>query len=407
MPSTSPCAASATATTGSCDRLEIDKRRKSINNKPTAIGRGFCFPLTSPDATTSTTDLLDRQQLIELEHDAAHVADELPEPAASRTGRRLRRWIKWGVAGVVLVFVGRTLIGQIAEASSTNVAFRWHWALLAGLALLGLYGSLMASERSLLRAFANVKLSWRQMAAVAWVPLAGKYIPGKVAAVAGAVALLRRVGVPATVGLSIFVVLDAMPILTGAMLSGLLAFNDELRNRVNDLVPAAWTVLGIVVVCGVVCIQPPVFSRAVNLALKLLRRPSLPHVPRLRDYLSPALWSLGQWTGNAGAVFLMCVAFAPPGLAPGWAEVPDVIGITALVMCASYFSAFLTPSGLGVREGLMLALLSTILPTPAAAAVTIAMRLTHTLVEILLCGLGLLALRGLGGASEQGQKNLA
>lgn len=336
---------------------------------------------------------LDRDLLLELEHDAQHVADELPEPAAGRSGRRLRRWIKWGVAAIVLIFVGRTLAGQLLEATAQEVSFRWPFAVLAGITLMGLYGSLMASERSLLWSFAGVRLPWRQMMAVAWVPLAGKYVPGKFAAVAGAVVLLKRVGVPAAVGLSIFVVLDAMPILTGSMLSGLLAYNDELRGIVNERMPAAWGALAVIVGVGLVCIQPPVFARVVNLALRLLRRPPLPHVPRLRDYLSPALWSLGQWAANAGAVFLMCVAFAPVGRAPGLEELPEVIGITALVMCASYFSAFITPSGLGVREALLLPLLSTILPTPAAAAVTIAMRLAHTLVEILLCGIGLLMLR--------------
>ena len=351
---------------------------------------------TPPASGTVAADLI--------EHDAAHAGDELPLPLDAqdvgdakhyRRHKLLRRYLKWTVAAVVLVFVGRALYRQIAEASAHEVAFRWPFALLATLCLTGLYGSLLASERSLLKAFAGVRVPLRTMMAVAWVPLAGKYVPGKVAAVAGAVVLLRRVGVATATGLSIFVILDAMPILTGSMLSGLLAFNDTLRQKVNDTVPLAWAVLATAVVCGVVCVQPPVFSRLVNLALKLLRRPPLPHVPRLRDYAAPALWSLGQWSGNAAAIFFMCVAFAPPGDAPGLRELPDVIGITALVMCVSYFSAFVTPSGLGVREGLMLPLLSTLLPPPAAAAVTVAMRLAHTLVELCLCGVGLLMLRTL------------
>ena len=301
-----------------------------------------------------------------IEHDAAHAGDELPLPLDERDAgdarhyrrhKLARRYFKWVVAALVLGFVGKSLLTQILDASVHEVAFRWPFALLATLCLSGLYGSLMASERSLLRAFAGAVVPWRTMMAVAWVPLAGKYVPGKVAAVAGAVVLLRRVGVAAATGLSIFVILDAMPILTGSVLSGLLAFNDDLRRMVNQTVPLAWLVLATAVVCGVVAVQPPVFSRLVNLALKLLRRPPLPHVPKLRDYAAPAAWSLGQWAGNSLAVFFMCVAFAPPGGGPGLRELPDVIGITALVMCVSYFSAFVTPSGLGVREGLMLPLL--------------------------------------------------
>ncbi len=345
----------------------------------------------APEAT-SPDELADQRAL---EHDAQHLGDELPEPPLPRRGRRIRRWLKWVIALIVLAFVGRALWSQLSAATSQDVAFRWPWAFLATIALGGLYGSLMASERALLEAFSGVRLPWKRMMAIAWVPLAGKYIPGKFAAVAGAVVLLRRAGIATATGLSIFVILDAMPILTGSMLSGLLLFDDEVRSAVNRHFPLAWAALAGMIVLGLVAIHPAVFGRLVNGALRLLRRPPLPRVPMLRDYLSPAAWSLGQWAGNAASLFLMCVAFSPAGRAPGLVDVPTVVGITAIVMCASYFSAFLTPSGLGVREGLLLVLLGTLLPTPAAAAVTVAMRLAHTVVEIILCGVGLVMLRGM------------
>ena len=207
-------------------------------------------------------------------------------------------------------------------------------------------------------------------------------------------------GIATATGLSIFVVLDAMPILTGSLLSGLLLLDADMRRVINEQVPIAWGAFGLILVAGVVCIHPVIFGRLVNGALRLLRRPPLPRVPRVRDYLEPAVWSLGQWAGNAGAVFFMCVAFSPAGRAPGLADLPTIVGITALVMCVSYFSAFLTPSGIGVREAIMLPLLSTILPAPAAAGVTVAMRLAHTLVEIVLCAIGLIAMKSLRALNE-------
>lgn len=344
----------------------------------------------SPRADARADDVAQQRAL---EHDAQHIGDELPEAPLPARGRRARRWIKWGVAILVLAFVGRALWTRLAEATAQDVAFRWPWAILAAAALLVLYGSLMASERALLVAFSGVRLSWSRMMAVAWVPLAGKYIPGKFAAVAGAVVLLKRVGISTATGLSIFVILDAVPILTGSMLAGLVLLDVDVRAAIHREFPIAWGLLPATILIGLVCIHPAVFGRLVNAALRLLRRPPLPRVPEFRDYLSPALWSLGQWAGNAMALFLMCVAFSPPGQAPNLAQFPTIVGITAIVMCVSYFSAFLTPSGLGVREGLLLVLLSTQIPHPAAAAVTVAMRLAHTIVEIVLCGAGLLMLR--------------
>lgn len=330
-----------------------------------------------------------------LEHDAQHIADELPEPPLPARRRRIRRLIKWSIAFLVLLFVGRALWHHLSEATSQHVAFQWPWVVLSLVALTCLYGSMLAAEWALLRAFSGVRLSLVQMMAVAWVPLAGKYIPGKVASVAAAVVLLKRAGVSTATGLSIFVVFDAVPILTGSMLAGLLLLDEQMRSALNKHLPIAWTLLPVTIVIGAVCIHPAVFGRLVNHALHLLRRPPLPRVPRLRDYLSPALWSLAQWASISLSVFLMCVAFSPRGQAPGIAAFPTIMGITTLVMCVSYFSAFLTPAGLGVREGLLLLLLATLLPHPAAAAVTVAMRLAHTVVEIALCGLGMLLLRTL------------
>ena len=335
-----------------------------------------------------------------LARDLAHAADAPPrpleldaDPNILRRRKLLRRTLKWAVAAVVLAFVGHALYGQIKDATAQEVAFRWPFALASGVALVGLYACLMFSERSLLHSFAGVRIPLGTMAAVAWVPLAGKYVPGKVASVAGAIVLLRRVGISAAVGLSVLVVFDAVPLLTGAVLSGLLAFNDDLRVKVNEAAPAAWTVLACVVLGGIVCAQPPVFRFLINFGLRILRRPPLPRVPRVRDYAGPILWSLGQWASISLALYLMCVAFAPAGQAPPLRRFPDVVGIITLTMCVSYFSAFLTPGGLGVREALLLPLLSTLLPPPAAAATTVAMRLAHMLVEFSLCGVGLLLLR--------------
>lgn len=325
-----------------------------------------------------------------LEHDAQHVADEPPESPLPERRRRIRRTIKWAIALLVLLFVGKALWQQLSAATAQEVSFRWPWALAAVLALTGLYGALLASEQALLRAFGGVRLSLPQMMAVAWVPLAGKYIPGKVASVAAAVVLLKRAGVSTATGLSIFVVFDAVPILTGSMLAGLLLLDEQMREALNTHLPIAWTLLPATIVLGAVCIHPAVFGPLVNRVLRLLQRPPLPRVPRLRDYVSPVLWSLGQWASTSLSVFLMCIAFSPAGHAPTLHELPSIIGITALVMVASYFSAFVTPMGLGVREGLLLLLLATIIPQPSAAAVTVAMRLAHMIVEIALCAIGVL-----------------
>jgi uncharacterized membrane protein YbhN (UPF0104 family) len=64
-----------------------------------------------------------------------------------------------------------------------------------------------------------------------------------------------------------------------------------------------------------------------------------------------------------------------------------------MTMCISYFGGVVTPAGLGVREAAMIPLLAPLVGVPAATATAAFMRINHTFVELILCGIGLVALR--------------
>ncbi len=100
--------------------------------------------------------------------------------------------------------------------------------------------------------------------------------------------------------------------------------------------------------------------------------------------------SIGQWVFNGLSMWCVLRSFDATLAA---SSLPYVTCATALTMCISYFGAFVTPSGLGVREGTLIALLSPVVGVPAATATAVVMRLNHTLVEAMLCGVGLLMMR--------------
>ena len=306
--------------------------------------------------------------------------------------RRIKRAVKWTVAAIILFFVGRYIWNLYQTTDfGDDLVFRVGPALLASVALLGMYCSILLSEWFLLDAFTKRRLPLRWMPSVTWVPLLGKFVPGKVASVAGATYVLKKAGVPAMIALSVFVLLDALPVLVGAMASGALL----MEPAVQEKLPGAPVLFGIVIVGGLVALSPPVLRTMIQTALRLMRRDPLPHTPTLRDYGMPLLCACGQWITNAAAVGFMCAAFAPAGQGPGLADFPRLVGITALVMCASYFGSFITPQGFGVREALFIPLLATIVPAPAAAAATLGLRVLHIALELLLAGLGLVLLRQL------------
>ena len=310
----------------------------------------------------------------------------------------LKRAIKWTLALVVLGLVGWYVVDLYFKTDfEHDVVVRPLWSVLSGVMLLGMYGCILLSEWFLLDAFTKQKLPLRVMPAVTWIPLLGKFLPGKVASVAGATYVLKKAGVSAVVALSVFVVLDALPVLVGIILSGVLLLEPAVR---AELSWAPW-LFGIVLVAGTIALSPPVLRRVLTTGLKLMRREPLPHTPTLRDYGWPLVCALGQWAFNAAGITLLCVAFARPGEGPGVADLPRLVGVTALVMCASYVSSFVVMQGVGVREGLFLFLLGQIVPVPVAAAATVASRLLHVGLELLLAGVGFWSMRHLSIAAER------
>ena len=103
-----------------------------------------------------------------------------------------RAWVKavrWVVFVVVLGFVAYALSKQIVQIDWQNVRFRALPIAAAAVCLLLVPPVQLVSYRTLLGAYAH-QPPMRVMAAVAWIPPLGKYVPGKVASLAGAVYLL-------------------------------------------------------------------------------------------------------------------------------------------------------------------------------------------------------------------------
>jgi hypothetical protein len=314
-----------------------------------------------------------------------HITEEDLASAPPRK-RHWKQVIRWSVATVVILIVAREVSTRVSATDFQGLRVKVGWLIASVAALPWMYLCIAASERRLVEAFTGRKLAWRDALAAAWVPIAGKYVPGKVVAAGSAVLLLRRLGVPAAAALAVFVVLDGLPVLTGTVLASTLL----LRPEVAEAVPVAPVGFAIIVTLGIVALSPRVFRWGTTLGLRLLRRPPLERTPGWRDYRFPLLMALGQWTSNGLSVWFAMNAFAET---PTLATLPYVSAATALAMCVSYFSAVIMPGGAVFREGAFVALLTPIVGFAPATATAAAMRLNHVLVEAVLCGTGLVLLR--------------
>lgn len=298
-----------------------------------------------------------------------------PDPSPSARRPRLAvRIVKLALLAVVVYYVGRALISRVDDVAWSEVTFRPGVLALSITALVtGRFLAALA-YRTLLSAFAH-PLPWRAVVAVTWIPPLGKYLPGKVASMAGAVWLLNRNGVPAATGASITLTQNAMSLLLGLMIAGPLT----LTKPIIDILPRAPLVCVTLVLAIVVCLHPRVFARCSNILLRRMGRPPLPRLPRTRQYIVPLLLILTTWLVTGTGLLLMVMSLTH--VAP--AAMPIVICTQALAMTVG-FLAFFAPAGIAVREGILLLLLEPIIGSGFATIVAVAMRIVQTLVEIIL-----------------------
>jgi type IV secretory pathway TrbD component len=235
---------------------------------------------------------------------------------------------------------------------------------------------------TLLRAY-GYRLPWRAQLAAAWVPPLGKYVPGKVASIAGAVYIQRQYGVPGSVAVSVALMLDGLALIAGLIVSTPLLLSEPVRRQM----PNAWAGCVALAACGLVALHPRVFAALVNVALKLLGRAPLTKIPSAGMYAIPVIMSFSQWLFAGLGLWFMtrAVVYVSPS------QIPLFIAVSALAMSISYLALF-SPGGLGVREWLFLITLGPTIGL-AAAIVAVAMRVAQTLIELTLAALGFAALR--------------
>jgi uncharacterized membrane protein YbhN (UPF0104 family) len=280
--------------------------------------------------------------------------------------------VRWGLFLGVLAFVIGALAGQFAQVDWTTLRIGWAGVAFCALCLLGVPVVQMASYRALLGSYTRPP-DWRAMAAIAWVPPMGKYVPGKVASILGAVYLLRRFNITSAVALSVVLAMDGIAVLTGLIIGAPLLTWEP----VERIVPMGWLWCAIVVALGCIALYPRIYGRLINTALHLLRRPTLPRVPDLKHYLVPVICMTIQWILAGLSLWFVCGAVAEVQTG----QIPVMIAVAALGYTISYLALF-APGGLGVREAVFAACLSLMVVPPAHAAIAVVLvRIIQTLTE--------------------------
>ncbi len=294
----------------------------------------------------------------------------------------MRRWLGLGAAVLAVAFLG------VALARGWSQATDYDWTLeprllLAGLGVLFVF--YLASGMgyvAVIRALGAESVPPRRTLSIWAISLLGRYVPGNALMVLGRMELGKNRGVSRRVSLAATVYEQALGLAMAAVGAAL------YLARHAGVVPDAARWLVVIVPLGLIVLHPRIFGPVSTRLLALAHRPPLAQLIPARLIGVLILWYALTATLLALGVWLL-VRSAVGGISGA----PLEVGGAFLLAFVLSMLAFIFPSGLGVRDGIFAAALAVSIPTGAAIAVSVGVRLVLTLVEVVAIGFMVLAAR--------------
>ncbi|MDX6285646.1 MAG: glycosyltransferase 2 family protein [Frankiales bacterium] len=250
------------------------------------------------------------------------------------------------------------------------------------LALVGLAAGALA-WRALLTDV-GVRLPLAATTRVFFVGQLGKYLPGGVWPVVAQMELGHDAGAERRHVGAVSVLVMAVNVVTGLVVAAAcLPFTSS-----SALHRVGW--LLVLVPVGVALLHPRVLNEVIGRALRLLRREPLEQPPSIRGVAAAVAWSLVMWAAFGAHLYVLADPLAESGhrlplLAVGGYALAWVVGFLVVV----------APSGVGVREAMLVLALAPALPAGEATAVALLSRALMTVADLAWAALALLPhLRG-------------
>ncbi|HEX7589225.1 MAG TPA: lysylphosphatidylglycerol synthase domain-containing protein [Anaerolineae bacterium] len=301
----------------------------------------------------------------------------------SRNSKKIRLIAGSLLAIAILFSLGNLLYRTWGDLAQSGFAFEFDLPRLAlSLALLIIArGFAVEAWRRILIALGE-RFGFAFGARVWFMSNLTRYVPGNIWQVATMMVMVEAKGVSRTNALLSQVIYTAIA-LGNAGLLGLMfvvvrpeVLNGVLPVSIAEYAPwiAAFAFIALIVFLAL----PQVNRLMIAITARLTHREIAAPAPTFARGLVPPLFSLAMWLTNGLAFYLFVDSITPTPLV----QLPAYIAMNAAAYLIGYAS-FITPSGLGFREGALALMLASFLPAPLAVALSLATRLWTTAGEIL------------------------
>jgi uncharacterized membrane protein YbhN (UPF0104 family) len=308
-------------------------------------------------------------------------------PAPKRKPSGPRRYLMMAArvlfTAVLIGFLTYTTIDQWSEVRATIASLAWPSIVLSGVMVLaGLFAQTLAYRAALHDVGHRVTV--RTTGQIYLIGLLGKYVPGSIWAFVLQMELGRRAKLQRPRVIVASLVLVGLSTVA-ALLLGLFGLP-----VLGDVDPMITVGIAVMVPIALVCSHPKVLTFLINVFLKVVKRPPLTEPFSWSAIGMIVLWSAAGWVFFGVHLWLLANAAAAPGIG----GVFRCVGAIALAITAGIV-AFLAPSGIGVRETVIVAALTPYVGSEGAAiGIAFASRLIFTVSELIAATIA--ALTGLG-----------
>jgi uncharacterized membrane protein YbhN (UPF0104 family) len=227
----------------------------------------------------------------------------------------------------------------------------------------------------------NFNISFISSFRIEMISQVGKYIPGKVGLVLTKFVECNRLGIPRKVSL----IAASYHIGIGLyfqFLIGLLTIPVIYQTVKDNNIAFSVLYLVSIILIGLIFVYPNSFIFFINIFLRLTGKETIKVQFKIFNWVCICfayllLAILGGFFG-----FLIINTFFPVA----FNKIPYIIGTMSWAFLIGLLNVF-APSGIGVRDGILIGLYSYIIPAPIALVVAITTRIIGTSVEWLLIGI--------------------
>ena len=295
-----------------------------------------------------------------------------------RLNKTIKRILQYIVVGAVFFFLFRNIYGNWDALRDYEWNLDYIRLGISFLLLLFALACMVQIWRFILTSLGSnlpFKTSWR----IWFLSNLGRYLPGKVWQIMGMVYLCEKENVPKVrtftaivLGLSLFSLSGLLLMYLYMFLSGTVQFA-EYTYAFLFFIP-----------CGVVVIYPAIFEKIINFLLRLFKKEQVEINIRFKTMVLLFVLYLVIWCVYGMAFFFFINSVYPVS----FHHFPAFVCIFSASYVLGLLAVFV-PAGIGVRESILTAFLSFIIPLHFATVVALLARLWFTAGELAGAAIGL------------------